>query len=113
VRRKDHLSFQDLLVQTLGVVIFKRKKATEHSVEDHSTRPEVGFDPCILVAFDQLRSGVTGRATCCFKFLPLLVSVREPEINQFEVLSLIQQNVFRLDIPVSDALLSDIVDSSN
>ena len=57
---------QNLLVQLLGVLIFKRQVAADHCVEDHTWRPNISSKPQVLLSLDHFWSCKAGTTTRSF-----------------------------------------------
>jgi hypothetical protein len=56
---------EDLLVETLGVLIFKGEVATDQTEEHHASTPDIGFRSIVLKAFNKFWSRIAGRSTSC------------------------------------------------
>ena len=56
-----------------------------------------------------LRWGVTRTATGCFQSLSHFVSVTESEIHNLDVVVIVEKQIFRLKIPVTNLVLMEVL----
>ena len=94
---------KDFLVEYVCFGVFEWKVATDHGIKDHATTPNVSWKPMVILACHHLRSRVAGAATGCFKCLTSFIGVRKAEIDNLDVIVVIHQEVFGLQISVTDA----------
>lgn len=104
------LSRQNLLVKLAGIFVFKRQKAREHRKQDHSRGPHINATPVVQLALDHLGSGVAWRSTSSLESLSLLVGVGQAKVNQLQILLVVEQEIFRLQISVHNAQLVQVLD---
>ena len=67
----------------------------------------------VTFAGDHLGSCVAGGATGCLERLAILVHVRESKIHNLDVVLVIKQQVLRLQIPMADLDLVDVLDAGD
>ena len=109
VRERDPAP-HDHLEKPLHVVVVKRRVAAQHDVQHDAHRPDVART-AVAFLLEDLGRHVLRRATRGTHGLILIaVQLREAEVSQLDELTvdvhvLLQHNILRLDVPVSDALL--------
>ena len=117
VLRKELWNFivpgKNLFVQVWSFRVFKRQESADHSVKDNSTAPDVRFEPKVLFASDHFRRCIAWRATSRLELLTAAscVHVTEAEINNFQSFVEVQQQVLRLQVPVANAWLVNVLDA--
>ena len=89
--------------------------ATDHGVENNATTPQVTLEPRVSLASDHLGRCVTRRTTGCLQepLLLKVVHIGQAEIDYFNVLVFVEQQVLRLKISVADARPVDVVHAAN
>ena len=107
------LAAQDFLVQLRSGLVFKRQIAGHHGEKDDAARPDIDPRTVVLQPVDHLRCCVAGRATGRFQHLTLLVGVAEAEIDQSNILLMVEEQVLRLEVPVNDAQLVEVLDAAD
>lgn len=100
--------FQDLLVERLGVLIFKGQVATGFRIENDACTPQVGFRTYVFFAFNEFRSCIARGATSSRQLLTRFEGVTQAKVYDLEVLEVIKQQVLRLNIPVRYSQLPQI-----
>lgn len=101
------------MIQTLRVLVLEGKVTADEAVEHNSCAPDVSLGPNVFESFDQLGRSVTWRATSCYQLLIRLERVTQTKIHYLQVLLLVQKQVLRFDVPVSNAKLSQILNAGN
>lgn len=68
-----------------------------------------------MVSFssDHLRSRIAWRSTCRLEGLALVVHIREAEVHDFDVILVIQKEVFRLQISMANSYTMDVFYTGN
>ena len=97
------LSLSDSNLHGLGS---ERRKASENLTHENSKAPQIGF--VVVASSNQdFGSGVGWRATICSSFLTfdVLELFGESKIDQLYIILLVQEDVLKLDITMSDAHL--------
>lgn len=95
---------QDLLVEHRLAVLVERQKAAEHRVERDPAAPHVHRDRVVqlpvyyLVTQAYLRSRVARRPARSLQLLVVVIQVPQSEIDQFQVLVFVDENVGGLNI---------------
>lgn len=113
--RDFEIAGQDLLVQIRSLRVLKGKEAADHGVEHHAAAPDVRLEAQVLLACDHLRSGVARRAASRFQLLlrSRSVHITQPEVDNFQSLVVVEQQVLRLQVSVADAALVDVLDAGD
>ena len=104
------LSIQDLVIQLIGLRVFERKETTYHSIDDNSTAPHIRRQAIVLLASHHFWSCIARTATCGLQKLTWFIRVTQTKINNLDVIEVIHQKILRLQIPVANAQLVQIVD---
>ena len=73
--RDSVVSVQDFLVQHVSFWVFKRQISADHSVEDDTTRPDVGGQAMVVLTGDHLRRSIARTATRRLQGLPRAIGV--------------------------------------
>ena len=97
----------DFLVHHNNVTVIERKITCEKHKENNPTRPRVSFRPIVAaLPTDNLGSRISRGPTSRMKqaIFELFGQSRETEVGDFEVSVLVQQDILRLHIAVSDAV---------
>jgi len=81
----------------------KGRNPQTHGVQSDPARPNVNFNAVVALAGDHFRRRVAWAPARSFQRLACFVGVRKTEIHYFEVLLFVQQQVFRLQVPVCDS----------
>lgn len=69
------------------------------------------MQPTVTFASNHLRSSIARATTCCLQCLILFVSVGQAEVNDFDVVFVVQQQILRLQIPVADLDLMNVLNT--
>ena len=103
---------EDFFVQLCGVRVLSEKRmsrayaylegqvAADHREEDDAAAPDVDVKSLVALACDHLGGCVAGRATSRFERFSTLVGVAQAEVDQFDALVLVEQQVLRLQVTV-------------
>ena len=94
------LALEDLFVELGSVRVFKWKEAANQSKKNDAATPGINLCPNILLASNHLRSCVTRRPACRLESIPLRKSIRKSKIHNLNIIIMIQQQIFRLQISV-------------
>ena len=110
--RDFEFSSHDLLVEVGGLWVLEGQEAADHGVEHDSTAPDVALQAEVLLAGDHLGGGIAGRAASCLQqAIRWLVEVAESEVDDFQRLVEVEEQVFRLQITMADAALVDVLNT--
>lgn len=86
----------NLLVQIRCLGVLEGEVASDHGVENDTTRPNVRLQTVISLPGDHLGRCIAWRATRCLQRLILLVHVGKTEVDDLERVVVVQQKVLRL-----------------
>lgn len=111
--RYFEIASQYLLVEIGGLGVLEGEEPADHRIKDDTTAPDVGLKTQVLLARDHLGCRVAGRATSRFQLLlrASSVHVTQSKINNFQSLVEVEQKVLRLQVPVTDATLVNVLDT--
>ena len=113
-RRVLDIAALDLCVKFLLGLAAEWEASGQHGVEEDSERPHVDLAAVVLGAPDELRSHVAGRAAENFLLLPVLAECREPEVDDFDHVSLfLDQHIIQFEVAVCDASAVEVLESSS
>ena len=90
----------NLLIKNFSTLILVRQEPTYHSIEDNPTAPDISQFRIISLFHQHLRWSIARTATRGQQFLILLIEITKPEINKLNIILMIDQYIFRLDIPM-------------
>ena len=93
----EHLAF-------ISIFIPEGKSAEQHDIENHSTAPSIYLGTIISNALHYFRRCVVWRTTRCCECHSVYDPVAETEVGDLQVLVLVEEQVFQLDVPVGDTL---------
>ena len=100
--RNLEVAFEDLLVQVGGVRVFKGQVPAYQSEQNDAAAPHVHIGPVVPLSGYHLWGRVTRTAARCLQCISSLVSVRQPEIDDFDVFVLVEQQVLGFEVSVHD-----------
>ena len=106
-------SAKDLFVQIGCIWIFKRQVSTNKRIKDDTTAPDVNLGSKIALACNHLRSCVAWGATGCLECLTIFVCIAQAKINNFDIFIMGQKQILRLQIPMDDLQLMQVLHSSD
>mmetsp|Transcript_7904 Transcript_7904/g.19224 ORF Transcript_7904/g.19224 Transcript_7904/m.19224 type:complete len:210 (-) Transcript_7904:720-1349(-) len=101
-----HLAEEDLLVDPEGVLVIEGGVPGEHLVHEDAKGPPVDR-LAMPLALDDLRRKVLRRPTQGPR--PVRDHLRKPEVGDFEVALVVEEKVLRLEVPVNDVVLVEVV----
>ena len=87
--------------------------AANHGKEDDTRAPQISLRTDVLEAFYELWGCVTRRTACCCQLFTRLVHVTQSKVDHFEIQLLVEQQIFRLNIPVHNPQLAQISQRGN
>lgn len=93
----------------LRITVVERHGSGEHDVQNDSGAPDVDSVSRILSASKNLGSHVGTRSTEGPRLFTGLQDTREPEIAEFDVLVLVQENVLALEVSMDDAVVLEVL----
>merc|ERR1719491_2758369 len=102
VTRELELALQDLLVDTEGVLVVKRRVPGQHLVDEDAQCPPIDA-LAVAFALDDLGREVLGRAAEGPR--PVLYLLGEAKIGDLEVAGEVEQQVLGLEIAVDNAVV--------
>ena len=91
--------------------MFEGKKSAEKGKQNDAARPSVNESSLVLFTSNHFRGGIAGASTRCLKSLSDAESVREAEVNYFDVFIVIQKQVFGLEVSVDNAESVHVLDA--
>ena len=106
--RHFEVSFKNFLVELLCVLIFKRKIAAHHCVQNNTRTPDIRAQAVVTLSFNHFRSSVARAAARRFQFLPFLIQVAQAEVDELYVVVVVQKQIFRLQIAMHNAELMNV-----
>ena len=109
--RNQVVAVYDLLIQLARVRVLKRQVAAHHRIQNDAAAPDVRVQTLVSLASDHLRSSVARTATSRFEGVAFVVGVRQTEVNDFDVVLVVEQQVLWLQVAVTDAHLVDVLDA--
>lgn len=104
---------EDLFVQFRGVWVLEGEETADKSKHNDTTAPNVHVCAKILLPRNHFWSSVARAATSCLQQLPMTVGVAQAEVDYFDVLIMIKQQVLRFQVPVNDVELMYVLDASD
>ena len=105
------IAIKDLLVELARVRILKWKVAACHRVQDDATAPNVGVESMIPLASDHLRSCVARTTTGSLESVLISIHVGEAEIHNFDIVLVIKEQIFWLQVSVTYFDLVNVLNS--
>jgi hypothetical protein len=60
---------------------------------------------------NHFRGSIARTTTCCFECISIIVHIRETEVNNLDVVLVIQEKIFWLEISVANANFMDILNT--
>ena len=105
------LAAHDLLVEFVGVLVLKGEVAAEHGVEDDAAGPDVDAGALVAPARDHLGRSVARGPAGRFEPFARLVLVGQSEVHDLDVALVVEKQVLRLQVPVHDPVLVDVLHS--
>ena len=109
---ENNLSILDLHLQHVLVFVEERSDTNEHLVHEHADGPPVDRK-VVTRLLENLGGHVLRRASNGTRQLSLLQALSQSKVNQLDVAILIEQDVLKLHVSVSDALLVQVADAEN
>ena len=94
------ISIQDLLIQICRVWVLERKVPTDEGEQYDSTAPNVHIGSVVPFSGYHFRGRITRRTAGCLQSLPCFVGVREAEVYYLNVLSVVKQQIFGLQVSI-------------
>ena len=108
------VSSHDLFVQIRGLRVLKGQESAHHGVQDDTTAPNVALNSNVLLSSNHFRSCIARRSTGCLEqAIRWVVDVTETEIDNFEGLVEVKEQVLGLKVPVADTALVDVLDAGD
>ena len=95
----------------MSIGILKWQIATDKSKQNDSTTPNIHQTAVITFTNDHLRSSIARRPTGSFQLLMFLIRIAQAKINDLELIVIIKQKIFKLQIPMRYFQISQIFDS--
>lgn len=86
------------------------KVAHAHRIEDDTQAPDVDLERVVWLSGQHFRRSIAGTSTGCAEHFPLSVDVAEPEVDDLDVVLIVQQHVFGLEIAMNDSYLVQVLD---
>jgi hypothetical protein len=105
------IACEDLFVEGVGILVFKRQVSVEHSKENDATGPDIDFDAVVPFALNHFRGGIAWRTTRSFEQFTFFVGVTEPKIYNFERIVIGKENVLGFEISVGDVDFPDVLNT--
>lgn len=107
------LAFEDLLVKLRGVWVLERQEPADEREEDDAAAPRVDLGTDVLAPGDHLRGRIARGSTGRLQGLLLCEGVGEAEVDDFDVLLVIEQQVLRLEVPVDYVEVVHVLDAGD
>ena len=112
--RDFEFSSHNLLVQVRRLRVFKRQEPADHSVKDDPATPDITLEPKVLLSGDHFRGSVAwGPASRFKKAFGRLVNIAEAEIDNFERLVEVEEQVLGLEVAMADATFMDVFNAGD
>lgn len=89
--RNEVVAVQYLFIEFAGVGVLEGEVATSHGVEDDAAAPNIRVKSVITLPSNHLRCSIAWTSTGSFQHFPLLVRVRESEVNDFDIILVVQK----------------------
>ena len=105
------VTVQYLFVQSISIWIFKRQVAARHGIKDDAAAPNIRIQSIVPLASNHLWSCIAWTPTCCLQSLSFLISIREAEVDNFDVIFVIQEEILRFEISMADFNLVYVFDA--
>lgn len=103
------VAIEDLFVQFAGIWILEWEVAASHGIENDTCAPYIRIEPMVPLPGDHLRRRVAWTATGCLEHFTFLVHVGQTEVDDLDVVLVVKQQVFGLEVAVADAYLVDVL----
>lgn len=91
------------MINNLCTLVFEWKKSTYHRIKYNSTTPDISKKRIISLLNQHFRRSIARTTTWSKQFLCLLIEVTQSEVNKFDIILVIKQDIFRFDIAVCDS----------
>lgn len=108
---RDLLPAQDLFVEQFGVRVFEGQLAANHREQDHPATPDVCAQPLLGLARHHFGGRLTRTPAGGLQELVRLVRVAQPEVDYFDVVLLVEQEILGFEVAVHDADAVDLLDA--
>lgn len=107
------VAVQYFLVQLAGVRVLEWQVAARHRVQNDAGRPDIRVESVVTLAGNHLRRCVAWGAAGRFQRLAVAVHVGEAEVDYLDVVLVVEQEVLRLQVPVTDFDFMDVLDAAD
>lgn len=98
-----------LFLEGCRVWVLEGQLAADHSEHYHSSGPDIHVFSLVLLPSNHLGGRLAGTATSGLQRLSRPVGVRQPEVNDFDVVALIEQEILGLQIAMDDVQFVDVL----
>ena len=95
----------DILVEFIDVLASKGELSSDERVEDDAHAPHIHFGSWVLDPLDHFWGHVARRTTEGVQQTVFLVEVGEAKVRDFDVVVLVNEKVFGLQVSVGDGVL--------
>ena len=96
------ISVQDFFIQEICIGILEGQEATDHREEDDATAPDICHQTMIALSGNHLRGRIAGAPASCLKGLPMLIGVAEAEVDDFNIIMIVHEQILWFKISVAD-----------
>ena len=96
------VTVQYLFVQSISIWIFKRQVATGHSIKNDAAAPNIRIEAIVPLSSNHFWSCIARTSTCCLQSLSFLIGVGEAEVDNFDVIFVIQEQILGFEISMAD-----------
>ena len=104
------VTVQYLFVQSISIWIFKRQVATGHSIKNDAAAPNIRIEAIVPLSSNHFWSSIARTPTCCLQSLSILIGVGEAEVDYFDVIFVVQQQILWFEIAMADFNLVYVFD---
>ena len=107
------ISFQDLLVESLGVLVLERQITSQRGKQNDPCTPQICFLTDVLETPDKFGCCITRGATGCSQLFTRAEGATEAKVHDLQIFEVIKKQILRLDISVRNTKFPQVLDSRN
>lgn len=106
------MSFLDLRMQLWHTLVIERYFAAHQDIKNYAKTPNIDLGSRVLLCLQQLRSGEVQATAECLQLTSRREQVTQAKIDDLDVASLADEDVFDLQITVNDTVPVAVVQST-
>ena len=105
------IAIQNLFVQLACIWVLEWKISTGHCIQNNTTTPYIRVQTVVTFTSNHLWSSITWTTTCSFQSIAIIIHVWEAKVNYLDVVLVVEQKIFWLQISVTNANFMDILNT--